>query len=164
MSDAAVTEAPAAPVAKTSKKAVKAPKEKKAKKTPAPTHPLYSVMITEAIGALKEKTGSSRHAIVKYIATNYNMNEKTANSRVKLALKREIESGNIKQVKGVGASGSFKLAKPDEESKPKKSPAKKPEAKKPVKKSAVEKKTPQKKVAKSPAYIWYIVHFYPNGN
>ncbi|KAL7635448.1 UNVERIFIED_CONTAM: hypothetical protein RMT77_014517 [Armadillidium vulgare] len=151
MSDIQVAEAPAAPVAKATKKAPK-DKKPKAKKTPTSTHPKYTTMIAEAIGALKERTGSSRHAIVKYIVANYKIDEKTANSRVKLALRREVQSGSLKQVKGVGASGSFRLAKADD-SKPKKSPAKKakkPAAKKPTKKTA-EKKTPKKKAAKSPA-------------
>ncbi|KAB7501921.1 Histone H1.0 [Armadillidium nasatum] len=144
MSDAVVAESPAAPAAKTTKKA---PKEKKAKTKKTVTHPKYIIMISEAIKALKERSGSSRQAIVKYIVSNYKIDEKTANTQVKLSLKREVESGSLKQVKGVGASGSFKLSKGDEESKPKKVVAKKPAAKKPAKKSA-EKKTPKKKAVK----------------
>ncbi|RXG55169.1 Histone H1.0 [Armadillidium vulgare] len=72
-------------------------------------------MICEAIKALKERSGSSRQAIVKYIVSNYKIDEKTANTQVKLSLKREVQSGSLKQVKGIGASGSFKLAKGDEE-------------------------------------------------
>ncbi|KAL7631746.1 UNVERIFIED_CONTAM: hypothetical protein RMT77_017950 [Armadillidium vulgare] len=102
-------------------------------------------MICEAIKALKERSGSSRQAIVKYIVSNYKIDEKTANTQVKLSLKREVQSGSLKQVKWIGASGSFKLAKGDEESKPKKVVAKKLAAKKPAKKAS-EKKTPKKKV------------------
>ncbi|KAL7637580.1 UNVERIFIED_CONTAM: hypothetical protein RMT77_012309 [Armadillidium vulgare] len=143
MSDAVVAESPAAPAAKTTKKA---PKEKKAKTKKTVTHPKYFIMISEAIKTLKERSGSSRQAIVKYIVSNYKIDEKTANTQVKLSLKREVESGSLKQVKGIGASGSFKLAK-GEESKPKKAVTKKPAVKKPAKKSA-EKKTPKKKAAK----------------
>ena len=56
-------------------------------------------MISEAIKALKERSGSSRQAIVKYIVSNYKIDEKTANTQVKLSLKREVESGSLKQVK-----------------------------------------------------------------
>ena len=130
MSDAVVAESPATPAAKNAKKA---PKEKKVKTKKTVTHPKYFIMISEAIEALKERSGSSRQAIVKYIVSNYKIDEKTANTQVKLSLKREVESGSLKQVKGIGASGSFKLAKGDEESKPKKAVAKKPAAKKPAK-------------------------------
>ncbi|KAK6925381.1 Linker histone H1/H5, domain H15 [Dillenia turbinata] len=37
----------------------------------APTHPPYAEMITTAIGALKEKNGSSKRAIAKYIEKAY---------------------------------------------------------------------------------------------
>merc|ERR1712228_1140830 len=101
--------------------------------------------ISAAIAALKERTGSSRQAIVKYISANYKVGD-SAGTHVKLALKRGVASGALKQVKGAGASGSFKNA---EKPKPK---AKKPAAKKPaakkVKKPAA-KKTPKK--AKKPA-------------
>ena len=128
--------------------------EKKAKKS-APKkpadHPKYSEMIAAAIAALKERTGSSRQAIVKYIAANYKVGE-NAGTHVKLALKRGVASGALKQVKGAGASGSFKNV---EKAKPK---AKKPAAKKPAakkvkkpaaKKPAAKKATPKK--AKKPA-------------
>ena len=130
--------------------AKKAEKKKAAPKKPA-DHPKYSDMIAAAITALKERTGSSRQAIVKYISANYKVGD-SAGTHVKLALKRGVASGALKQVKGAGASGSFKNA---EKPKPK---AKKPAAKKPaakkVKKAAAKKpaakKTP-KKAAKKPA-------------
>ena len=132
--------------------AKKAEKKKAAPKKPA-DHPKYSEMIAAAITALKERTGSSRQAIVKYISANYKVGD-SAGTHVKLALKRGVASGALKQVKGAGASGSFKNV---EKAKPK---AKKPAAKKPaakkVKKPAAAakkpaaKKTP-KKAAKKPA-------------
>merc|ERR1712142_321074 len=79
--------------------------EKKVAKKPA-DHPKYSEMIAAAIGALKERSGSSRQAIVKYIAANYKVGD-GAGTHVKLALKRGVTSGALKQVKGAGASGSF---------------------------------------------------------
>ena len=130
--------------------AKKAEKAKKPAKKPA-DHPKYSEMIAAAIAALKERTGSSRQAIVKYIAANYKVSD-SAGTHVKLALKRGVASGQLKQVKGAGASGSFKnveKAKP----KPKKPAAKKPAAKKAkkpaAKKPAAKKATPKK--AKKPA-------------
>merc|ERR1712168_92591 len=126
----------------------------KAKKPAAkPTHPAYAVMVAAAVKALKERTGSSRQAILKYILANYKVgDEKKAGLRLKIALKKGVASGALKQVKGAGASGSFKLAK---EEKVKKAPAKKPAAKKaPAKKVAKKpaaKKPAPKKVAKKPA-------------
>ena len=129
--------------------AKKAEKKKAAPKKPA-DHPKYSEMIAAAITALKERTGSSRQAIVKYISANYKVGD-SAGTHVKLALKRGVASGALKQVKGAGASGSFKNV---EKAKPK---AKKPAAKKPaakkvkkaVAKKPAAKKTPKK--AKKPA-------------
>ena len=45
-------------------------KETKAVKAP-PAHPTYIVMVAEAIGSLKERGGSSRSAILKYILKNF---------------------------------------------------------------------------------------------
>ena len=131
--------------------AKKAEKKKAAPKKPA-DHPKYSDMIAAAITALKERTGSSRQAIVKYISANYKVGD-SAGTHVKLALKRGVASGALKQVKGAGASGSFKNA---EKPKPK---AKKPAAKKPaakkvkkaVAKKPAAKKTPKKAAKKTAA-------------
>ena len=117
---------------------------KKAKKPAKPAeHPKYNEMITAAIGALKERNGSSRQAIVKYIKANYKVKE-IAETHIKLSLKRMVAAGKLNQVKGTGASGSFKLVKA--EPKPKK-PAKKPV----VKKSKPAAKKPAAKKAKKPA-------------
>jgi len=66
-------------------------------------------MTTEAIRKLDEKTGSSRQAIVKYIIATYALEAKLANQHTKVALKNAVKNGALKQSKGVGASGSFKL-------------------------------------------------------
>ena len=81
-------------------------KKKAAAKKPA-DHPKYSEMIAAAIGALKERSGSSRQAILKYVSANYKVSD-GAGTHVKLALKRGVAGGALKQVKGTGASGSFK--------------------------------------------------------
>ncbi|KAA0190402.1 hypothetical protein HAZT_HAZT002079 [Hyalella azteca] len=49
------------------------------------------------------------------------LDEKAVGSHVRVALKRGVAAGTIKQVKGTGASGSFKL--PDKTAGPKKAPA-----------------------------------------
>lgn len=132
--------------------AKKAEKKKAAPKKPA-DHPKYSEMIAAAITALKERTGSSRQAIVKYISANYKVGD-SAGTHVKLALKRGVASGALKQVKGAGASGSFKNAEKPKPAKAKKPAAKKPAAKKVKKPAAAAKKPAAKKTpkkAKKPA-------------
>ena len=79
------------------------------RKTPA-EHPKYEEMIKSAILTLKERNGSSRQAIEKYIKANYKVGD-TAAQHIKLALKKGAAKGTFLQTKGVGASGSFKLPK-----------------------------------------------------
>jgi len=136
-----------------------APAKKAEKKTPKKkvpvAHPKYVDMIAAAIGSLKERSGSSRQAILKYVTANYKVSD-SASTHVKLALKRGVAGGALKQVKGSGASGSFKLA--DKPKAPKKKAQKKPAAKKPAAKktpkkatkkpAAAKKATPKKKAAK----------------
>ena len=143
---AKMTETAAAPVK--AKKAAAKPKKPAA-------HPKYSEMIAAAVGALKERSGSSRQAILKYIQANYKVgsNQTSVNAHLKMALKAGVKSGAIKQAKGTGASGSFKLgevkkaakkATKPKAAKPKKA-TKKPAAKKAAKKPAAKKaKTPKK--------------------
>ena len=52
-------------------------KTKKVAKKPAtkPEHPTYKEMVAAAVAALKERKGSSRQAIVKYIKGNYKVND-----------------------------------------------------------------------------------------
>ncbi|XP_033097449.1 histone H1.1, embryonic-like [Anneissia japonica] len=132
-------------------------KKKAAPKKPA-SHPTYIEMITAAIGALKERNGSSRQAIAKYIQANYKVDAGNMNTHLKMALKRGVESGKLAQPKGTGASGSFKLnqaaAKADAAAKVKKEKAKKKAAadkeKKAAKKATKKAKKPTKKASKSP--------------
>merc|ERR1712106_573891 len=137
-------EAPA-PAAKPAKKA----KAAKAKKPAAkPTHPAYSAMIVAAIKALKERKGSSKAAILKYIVANNSVgDEAKASVRVKLALRKLGAAGKLVQIKGTGASGSFRLPKAEKVAKPKKV-AKKPAAKKAAKKPAAKKPAAKKPAAK----------------
>ena len=141
--------APAAPV----KKVVKA------KKPAVPAaHPKYSVMIAAAITTLKDRTGSSRQAILKYVCANYKVDAAKAAVQVRLALKKGLAAGTLKHAKatpGKGA-GSFKIgekAKVEKKKvvkKPKAKKAKKPAAKKVAKKPAA-KKAAKKPAAKKPA-------------
>ncbi|KAL8588781.1 hypothetical protein ACOMHN_035277 [Nucella lapillus] len=142
--------------------AVAAP-AKKAAKPKKPTkpadHPKYNVMIAAAVTSLKERGGSSRQAILKYVMANYKVGTEVTkiNARVKTTLKAGVKAGTLKQAKGTGASGSFRLGeKKVAASKPKAKKVKKPKAaakpKKPAaKKTAKPKKAAAKKAAKSPA-------------
>jgi len=125
--------------------------KKTATKKPA-DHPTFAVMIAAAIAELKERKGSSRQAIEKYVAANYKVGPKYTGP-LKQALKKGVEKGTLVQTKGVGASGSFKIAKPEPEKKPAvKKPAAKKAATKKVTKKTPTKKTPAKKTAtKKPA-------------
>ena len=148
MADTAVAQAATPKVAK--KKAAAKPKKPAA-------HPKYAEMIQAAVSSLKERGGSSRQAILKYICANYKVDDKAANSHLKLALRAGVKNGSLKQSKGTGASGSFRLgeakkkpakkaAKP-KAAKPKKAKSPK-KAKKPAAKKPAAKKTSVKKAAK----------------
>ncbi|XP_055881007.1 histone H1-delta-like [Biomphalaria glabrata] len=87
--------------------------EDKATATPKPSasHPQYKHMIKDAIVALKKRGGSSRQAILKFIVSNYNVgdNPTVINAHLKSALKAGVKAGTLKQSKGTGAAGSFRL-------------------------------------------------------
>merc|ERR1712086_463077 len=123
-----------------------APKVNKAPKAPA-AHPKYSVMIAAAITALKDRTGSSRQAILKHVVANNKVDAAKAAVQVRLALKRGVVKGALKMARPSGkGAGSFKLVKVV---KPKK--AKKVKKVKKVKKPAAKKAKKPKKAAKKPA-------------
>lgn len=131
-------------------------------------HPTYREMIRCALGAMKERKGTSRQKIQKYIVDTYKLDLSASNSHLKRALTSGVEKGAFLQTTGKGASGSFKLAKavpmisagPKRKKAAAKKPAakkaaakkraKKPAAKKATKKTAA-KKRPVKKSAKKPA-------------
>merc|ERR1711994_1215892 len=129
----------------------------KAKKAPA-AHPKYSVMIAAAITALKDRTGSSRAAILKHVVANNKVDATKAVTQVRLALKRGVAKGALKMASAKGKNaGSYKLVKVVKPKKVKKvvkkKAAKKPAAKKVAKKPAAKKakKPAAKKAAKKPA-------------
>merc|ERR1711962_555332 len=132
-----------------------APKAKKAAKPKVPAaHPPYATMIATAIKALKERNGSSRQAILKYIVANNKVDAAKAQVRVKLALKKmsaakKVVAGGAAGKKGAGC---FKLPAVVKAEK-KKPVTKKPKAKKVAKKPAAAKKATKAKkpAAKKPA-------------
>ncbi|VDM40810.1 unnamed protein product [Toxocara canis] len=139
------TPATASPTHVAKKGPKKAMKPKTSKATPS--HPTYSVMIKAALVALKEHKGSSRAAILKYILQHYKVgdNINKVNAHLRQALKKGATSGFLKQTKGVGASGSFRLG--DKKTEGHKKVARKPAAKK----AHGEKKPKKAAAAKKPA-------------
>ncbi|XP_042570678.1 histone H1.0-like isoform X2 [Cyprinus carpio] len=127
------------------------PKKTKGSKK-ATSHPKYSEMIKAAIAADRSRGGgASRQSIQKYVKNHYKVGD-NADSQIKLALKRLVASGLLRHTKGIGASGSFKLAKAEDAKKPEKPKPAPVKVKKPAKAAAKPKKAPKpKKVAKSPA-------------
>merc|ERR1712002_817436 len=118
--------APAAPAA--------ASPVKKAAKPKAPAaHPTYKDMAVAAITGLKDRSGSSRQAILKYVMANYKVGTDASKVRrqLQLALKKAVAGGALKAAAPAGrkGAGSYRLGeKPKAEKK--KKPAKKPAAKK----------------------------------
>ncbi len=113
-------------------------------------HPTYQIMVSTAVGALKERGGSSRQAISKYVKANYKVSE-SVDTHLKHSLRRLVTKGVLVHTKGQGASGSFKLvkqAKPEKKAKKPKAAAAKKAVKKPAKKSVAKKSKSPKKAAK----------------
>ncbi|XP_054250899.1 heterochromatin protein 1-binding protein 3 isoform X4 [Indicator indicator] len=74
----------------------------------ATARPKMDAILTEAIRACFQKSGASVVAIRKYIIHKYpSLDLERRGYLLKQALKRELERGIIRQVKGKGASGSF---------------------------------------------------------
>uniref|UniRef100_A0A8C5W5K2 Histone H1.0 n=1 Tax=Microcebus murinus TaxID=30608 RepID=A0A8C5W5K2_MICMU len=122
------------------------PKRAKASKK-STDHPKYSDMIVAAIHAEKNCAGSSLQSIQKYLKSHYKVGD-----QIKLSIKPLVTTSVLKQTKGVGAMGSFRLAKSNE---PKKSVAFK-KTKKKIKEVALQRRqptTPVKKAKKQPAAV-----------
>lgn len=142
---------------------IRTPAKKVVKKTTAvksatQSHPPYADMIKQAVKQLKERNGSSRQAIIKYIKANYKVDAR-AELNIRRSLISAVKSGKLVHTKGTGASGSFKLTEKAAVSKQTKvKVAKKPKTpkkatttKKPktaVKKSATKKTAKPKAVSK----------------
>uniref|UniRef100_UPI00398E6C5B histone H1-like n=1 Tax=Pristiophorus japonicus TaxID=55135 RepID=UPI00398E6C5B len=153
MTDTAAAEtAPPAAVAQT-----KAPSKKKAAAPRSgPAGPRLGDQILKVVADGKDRRGMSLAAIKKALAAK-GVDVEKRGFQIRSSIKKNVMNGSLKQIKGTGASGSFKIANTDPQGKVgkkvKKPAAKKATAKKsPVKKAAV-KKSPAKKTAakKSPA-------------
>ncbi|KAK4179387.1 putative histone H1, partial [Triangularia setosa] len=77
----------------------------------APVHPSYQDMITDAIIQLKDRNGSSRQSLKKYVKSNNTINasDNMFDSLFNKALKSGVDKGIFEQPKG--PSGGTKLAK-----------------------------------------------------
>ncbi|PGH00985.1 hypothetical protein AJ79_08049 [Helicocarpus griseus UAMH5409] len=111
------------------------------------THASYRDMIKDAIINLKERNGSSRQALKKYVQNNNRINvtsQSAFDAQFNRAVKSGVEKGEFTQPKG--PSGPLKLAK--KEAKPAAKPAAKKAAAKPAaakkEKAAAPKKTATK--------------------
>ena len=86
-----------------------AAKKRTRKPRAAAQHPKYADMIIAALSGMKERGGTSRQKIIKFIGSNY----KVGNGfevQVRLAIKRMLKAKQLIQVKGTGAAGSFRLS------------------------------------------------------
>ncbi|KAJ9615387.1 hypothetical protein H2200_001462 [Cladophialophora chaetospira] len=108
--------------------AAQAKEAKEKKPAAAPAHGKYKDMIKEAILNLKERNGSSRQAIKKYVKANNNItvnSEAQFDSLFNRALKGGVDNGDFVQPKG--PSGPVKLAKKEAAKPAEKKPAAKKE-------------------------------------
>ena len=105
--------ADAAPAAAAPAAAAPAKAKKAAKPKAAPAHPTYKAMSVAAITALKDRTGSSRQAILKYIVANYKVGDAArAGKLLNAALKKAVAGGALKMAAAAGKknSGCYKVA------------------------------------------------------
>lgn len=75
----------------------------------AASHPTYQDMIARAIRELKERKGSSRQAIAKYIKSHWSVgtNSTAINARLKQALIRGVKAKKFSQLKGESCVSIF---------------------------------------------------------
>ncbi|KAM9299640.1 heterochromatin protein 1-binding protein 3 [Gastrophryne carolinensis] len=84
------------------------------------SRPKMDAILTEAIKACYQKSGASAVSIRKYIIGKYpSLELERRGYLLKQALKRELQRGAIRQVKGKGASGSFVVVSNSGKSAPK---------------------------------------------
>lgn len=67
-------------------------------------------MVHNALSESKSRKGISLYAIKKYMQDTYSVDVEKVNHLIKKHIKESVESGAIIQTKGIGASGSFRLA------------------------------------------------------
>ena len=110
---------------------------------------MYKEMIIASVTALKQRGGSSRQAISKYITGHYKVGD-NFNVHLRMAIKRALASGML--IQAFNHSGTFRIsAAARKPAKPKKAVKKTKKAKKPKKKVAPKKakKSASKKKAAS---------------
>eukprot|EP00088_Acartia_fossae_P048132 TRINITY_DN52431_c0_g1_i1.p1 TRINITY_DN52431_c0_g1~~TRINITY_DN52431_c0_g1_i1.p1 ORF type:complete len:201 (-),score=73.00 TRINITY_DN52431_c0_g1_i1:196-798(-) len=113
----------------------------------------YLQMAQEAILHEKSRSGSSKQAILKYITSQHSLDPEKANSYLGHALKKGVESGQLKMAKESGkGSNSYKIgdaAKEENKKKPRKETKAAKENKKPGEKEAkgAKQKTDEKEKA-----------------
>ncbi|ANB10949.1 histone H1 [Sugiyamaella lignohabitans] len=105
-------------------------------------------MVKDAILQLKERSGSSRQAIKKYIQSTHSISAANFDSLLNAAIRKGVVSGDFVQPKG--PSGPVKLQK-KEVVKPAKKPVAKKTETKPAAKAKAKTTTKPKTVAKKPA-------------
>merc|ERR1711931_489802 len=138
-------------------------RNKKKVKMPKQTGPSYQQSISEILltTGVKDRKGTSAQAIIKMVAAQRGVDVDKARGPVKLALKKMVASNLVKQLKGVGATGSFRLIKAPVDAKSYRTPGAAkalPKTMKTVKKvlegkkvTKVTKKKPAKKAAPKPS-------------
>nr|XP_040019853.1 histone H1-like [Gasterosteus aculeatus aculeatus] len=135
--------------------AAAAPKATKKVSKPKKVGPSVSDLMVKTVALSKERSGVSATAVKKALtAGGYDVDKNKA--RVKTAIKSLVAKGTLVQIKGIGASGSFKMSKTtaDEPAKKAAPKGKKPAAAKKPKAAAVKKVVAAKKspmAAKKPA-------------
>merc|ERR1712098_1026335 len=106
--------APKKSEAKTKKKAEAKDKKKSSVKKSGKSEPkkmTYLDMVTEAIVTLKDRTGSSRQAIIRYIVETHQV-EASKLVHVRKAIATGIEKGILKPARSSGkGAGSFRVVK-----------------------------------------------------
>ncbi|XP_076862966.1 heterochromatin protein 1-binding protein 3 [Brachyhypopomus gauderio] len=82
-------------------------------KTVSLSQPKVEEILLDAIQNCKDRSGASIFTIMKYVTKKYSTMEmdKRTKSLYKRALKRLVEKGAVKQLKGKGFSGSFTIGK-----------------------------------------------------
>ncbi|XP_062842299.1 heterochromatin protein 1-binding protein 3 [Trichomycterus rosablanca] len=89
------------------------------------SQPKVEEILVDAIQSCKDRAGASIFTIMKFVMKKYSSMEmdKRTKSLYKRALKRLVEKGTVKQLKGKGFSGSFTIGKLPAESNSKKKPS-----------------------------------------
>ncbi|KAJ6157311.1 Histone H1 [Penicillium chermesinum] len=122
------------------------------KKAAAAPHTSYRDMIKDAIVNLKERNGSSRQAIKKYVQSNNKItyaSQSAFDAQFNKAIKAGVDKNEFTQPKG--PSGPVKLAKKEAAPKPAAKPAAKATTKAAAPKAAPKKATATKAAAKKAA-------------